>query len=115
DHVGRDRLHDLNVEVSSRQLELPLGGFDHHIGQDRDRIAALDDTLDVAQSLQKGPSFYVNFHGPCAWFQRLREVDSASPRAPRNPLFRLGDLEPFWGPRLNRCSISGGGKSEQDS
>jgi hypothetical protein len=86
DHIGGDRLHDLDVEIGRRELQLPLGGFDHHIGQDRDRIPAFDDTLDVAQSLQKGSPFNVDFHRSCAWFRPLQMPDFGTLKAPRNPL-----------------------------
>ena len=60
--IGGNGFDDFDIEISGRQLQRALAGFDQDVRQNRDRVAALDDTLDVAQRLQQGAPFDVDFH-----------------------------------------------------
>ncbi len=55
-HVGGDLFGRLEVEVGAFQRHLAVGRLDQHVGEDRDGVAAFDDAVDVAESLeQDGP------------------------------------------------------------
>ena len=71
-HVGGSSFDDLDVEIGGGQLQLPLGRLDHHIGEDRDRVAPFDDALDMAERLQKGAAFDVDFHRFALGFRCFR-------------------------------------------
>ena len=50
-HVGGGDFGRLQVEVGRLQFELAVLGLDQHIGEDRDRVAPLDDAVNVAERL----------------------------------------------------------------
>ena len=60
--IRLDRLGDGEVHVGRRQAEPALLGGDQDVGQDRDRVPPLDDTLHMGQRLQKGCPFDRQFH-----------------------------------------------------
>ena len=61
--IGGDALVDLQVEIGRHQPDRSvLARLDQHVGQDRDRVAALHDRLDVAEALQEGRPFNRRFH-----------------------------------------------------
>ena len=60
--LGGERLGDLEIEVGRLEGEPRLICLDQHIGQDRYRVAALDDTVDVAERLQQRCAFDGDFH-----------------------------------------------------
>ncbi len=61
--VGGDAFIDLKIEVRRHQSDRSvLPRFDQHIGQDRDRVAALHHRLDVAEALEECRPFNRRFH-----------------------------------------------------
>ena len=50
------------IEVGALQREPALVRLDQHVGEDRDRVAALDDAMDMAERLQQGGSLDSDFH-----------------------------------------------------
>ena len=50
---GRHGVDDLHVEVGRLQRQLAAFGADQHVGEDRDRVAPLDDAMDVVEGLQE--------------------------------------------------------------
>src|SRR5262249_59631015 len=60
--LGRDSLGFLQIEVGRLEGELRAISLDQDIGQDRDRVTPLDDTVDVAERLQQGCAFDGDFH-----------------------------------------------------
>ena len=59
--VGR-RLSALEVEVGRFAAPLYRWPFDQHVGEDRDRVAALDDPMDVAERFEQDRAFDRDLH-----------------------------------------------------
>ena len=66
--IGGGDFGRLQIEVGGFQFELAVFRLDQHVGQDRDRVAALHDAVDVAQRLQESGALDGDFHdrGPDA-------------------------------------------------
>ena len=60
--LGRDRLGHFEVEIGGLEGKLGLLGPDQHVGEDRNRVAALDHAMDVAQRLQQLCAFDRDLH-----------------------------------------------------
>src|SRR6185312_5243302 len=62
----RHPLDDLQIHVGGAQRQVAAFGPQQNVLQNRDRGAALDDALDVAQRLKEGGPFDGELHGCCA-------------------------------------------------
>ena len=60
--VGAYGLHHFDIEIRRRQRQRSLLGMQQHIGQDRDRIAPLDDALHMVQRFEKACPFDGDAH-----------------------------------------------------
>ena len=60
--VGGDGFGRLEVEVGALQRQSAVRGLDQHVGQDRDRVAPLDDAMDVSQSLEQDRTLDGDLH-----------------------------------------------------
>ncbi len=60
--VGRRLLGRLEVEVGAFERQLPVGRFDQHVGEDRDRIATLDNAVNVPEGLEQDRTLDGDFH-----------------------------------------------------
>ena len=60
--LGRGLVEHLDVEVGGAELDAVAFGFDQHVGQDRDGVAALDHRLRLADGLEQRATFYTEFH-----------------------------------------------------
>jgi hypothetical protein len=52
--LGRHAFDDLDVEVGRGELQLPVARLDEHVGEDRNRVAALHDALHMGERLEEG-------------------------------------------------------------
>ena len=60
--VGRDLLGRLEVEIRAFQRQFAVRGFDQHIGEDRNRVAPLDDAMHVPQRLEQDRTLDSDLH-----------------------------------------------------
>ena len=67
-HVGGQRLDNLDIQVGRGELELALARLDQDIGQDRDGVATLDHALDMVQGFQQGATLDVDLHSSTVRF-----------------------------------------------
>ena len=70
-HHGRGRFGDFEIEVGRLHVKIGAGGAQQNVRQDRDRVATLDDPVDVVQRFQKVRPLKSNTHGHYR-FQPLR-------------------------------------------
>ena len=104
---GIDLARRWSDHVRGRQAQSPLLRCQHDVGQDRDRVAAFDDGLDVRQGLQEGGPFDGQFHCridcPGGWWRRPGGVPVRFAAAPRRsaPTIRRG-ARPATGNRAKR-------------
>ncbi|MNT39210.1 hypothetical protein D3C72_1754380 [compost metagenome] len=70
-HHGRGRFGDFQIEVGRLHVQIGAGCAQEDVGQDRDRVATLDNPVDVVQRFQKVRPLKSNTHGRYR-FQPLR-------------------------------------------
>jgi hypothetical protein len=62
--LRRDGLRHLDVEIRGLESQAPFVGAQEDVRQDRDRVAPLDDAMDVPERPQQRRSLDSNSHGP---------------------------------------------------
>ena len=71
--LAGNALVDLQVEVGGHQPQRAvLARLEQDVGEDRDRIAALHDRLDMAEALEECRPFNRRFHRPLSPIIRTR-------------------------------------------
>src|SRR5262249_37395775 len=83
--LSSDGVDDFDIKVSGLQRKFGAVAVQKHIGEDRNRVAALDHTMNVAQTLQQFRTFNGDFH---------RRIQKAS----RNATIRVTRREAFGKP-----------------
>src|SRR6516164_8469527 len=61
-NLGSDRVDHFDIKVSRFQRKLGAVAVQQHVGKDRNRIAAFDHAMDMAQRLQQFRTLYCDFH-----------------------------------------------------